>query len=133
MDSLAPKYTLVLFHYHLCSILRASLNTYTTYTWKTTHLVKIWHSDLPHNLGLFPIIRRVGLNHVANFSSGPRPCHLGLPSPILWPNHRLHLVQRFSVSRPTPHTPFLKPSFIGTYVIHESVKLGIEPSPHLHS
>jgi hypothetical protein len=88
----APKYALASFHhcflFHSC----ASLNTYATYTWKTMHLVKLQHSDLPHNLGIFLIDRWVGLKLAANFPSGPRPCRLGLPSLIFWPNWRLHLV-----------------------------------------
>jgi hypothetical protein len=54
-----------LFHY--C----ATLNTYATYTWKTMHLVKLWHLDLPRNLGLFQTFKQVGLKPTANFSSGP--------------------------------------------------------------
>jgi hypothetical protein len=113
------------FHFH------ASLNTYTTYTWKTTHLVKLWHSSLPRYLWLFLTSRQVGLKPIANFPSGPRPCRPRLSSPVFWPNHRLCLVWGLSVPRPTPQAPFLKPSLVDTYATHESSKLWVKPSPRL--
>jgi hypothetical protein len=74
--------------FHLC----AFLNTYTTCTWKTMHLVKLQHSNLPHNLGLFLIFKWVGLQPVADFLNGLRPFHLGLPFLVFPPNCRLRLV-----------------------------------------
>jgi hypothetical protein len=50
-----------LFHSH------TSLNTYVTCTWKITHLVKLQHSVLSRNLGLFPTSTRMGLKYVADF------------------------------------------------------------------
>jgi hypothetical protein len=44
-----------------------SLNTYVTCKWKITHLVKLQHSVLSCNLGLFPTSRRVKLKYVADF------------------------------------------------------------------
>lgn len=38
------------------------------------------------------------------------------------------LVRGLSKSRLTPWAPFFKPSLIGTYAAHESVKSGVEPS-----
>jgi len=89
------------------------LVTYVTYTWKTTHLVKLRH--LLHYLGLTLTSKRVRLILIVNFLSGPRPCHSWLPSPIFRPNHRLHLVQGLRVPRPLPQAPFLKPSLANTY------------------
>ncbi len=57
----------------------AILNTYVTCTWKTMHLMKLWHLDLLCNLGLFSTFKQVGLKSIANFPSGPRPCCPRLP------------------------------------------------------
>ncbi len=67
----------------------ALLKTYITYAWKTTHLVKLHHSNLSCNLGLTPTSRWVGLKPVGDFPRGPKPCHLGLPSPVFWPKCKL--------------------------------------------
>jgi hypothetical protein len=80
---------------------RVVLNTYVTCTWKTAHLVKLRHSNLPHNLLLTLTSKLVGLIP-ANFPSGPRPCSPRLPSLVFRPNRRLHLVQGLSAPRPTP-------------------------------
>jgi hypothetical protein len=113
--------------FHSCSY----LNTNTTCTWKTTHLVKLRHSNLPHNLGLFPTFKQVGLKTTADFPSDLRPCRPGLPSPIFQPNHKLCLVWRLNTSKPTPQAPFLKSSLVDTYVACECIKSRIEPSPTL--
>jgi hypothetical protein len=71
--------------FHSC----AALNTYVTCTWKTMHLMKLWHSNLPRNLELFMTFKRMALKPTANFPSGLRPCYSGLPSPVFSPNHKL--------------------------------------------
>ncbi len=73
----------------------------------------------------------MGLKPIGDFPSGPRPCHLGLPSLVFGPNHRLCLVWGFSMPRWTPPAPFLKPSLTDTYVAYESIKPRVEPSPTL--
>jgi hypothetical protein len=57
-----------------------ALNTYATCTWKTMHLMKLQHSNLPRNLELFLTFKWMALKLVANFPSGPRPFHSGTPS-----------------------------------------------------
>ncbi len=91
------------------------LITYVTCTWKTMHLVKLRHLSLPHYLGLTLTSRQVGLIPTMDFPSGPRPCHLRLPSPISQVNHRLHLVRGLRAPRPPPRARFLKPSLTCTY------------------
>jgi hypothetical protein len=73
----------------------------------------------------------MGLKLVVDFPNGPNPYHLGLPSPVFWPNCRFCLVQGLNVPRPTPWAPFLKPSFVGTYAARESTKSKVEPNPTL--
>jgi hypothetical protein len=107
---------------------RAVLNTYVSCTWKTMHLMKLRHSNLPCNLGLFPTFRWVGLKLVVDFPSDPKPCCPRLQSFIFRPNHQFSLVRGLSTPRPTPQAPFFKPSFIGTYATHVYVRLGVEPS-----
>lgn len=118
---------------HLCVIplspsfcSRVSLNTYVNYTWKTTHLVKLQHLDLFRNLGLIPTVRWVEQNLLQTSQV--------VQGLVAWHYHFLSfnltinlLVQRFSMPRTSPWTPFLKPSFIDTYATHESIK----PSPTL--
>jgi hypothetical protein len=118
--------------FHITSFyFHAALNAYTTCTWKTTHLVKLWHSNLPHYLGLTPTSRRVGLILAAYFPSGPRPCCSGLPTLVFQPNRKLCLVRGLSVSWLMFRAPFLKPSFVDTCAAREYVKLEIEPNPTL--
>jgi len=109
-----------LFHSH------TSLNTYVTCTWKITHLVKLQHSVLSRNLGLFPTSRRVGLKYIADFRMiqglVARDSHLS-SSGLTTDFPRMPM--------PTPWAPFLKPSLTGTYVACESVKLGVKPSSTL--
>jgi hypothetical protein len=83
--------------------------------WKTTHLIKIRHLDLPHYLGLTPTFKRVGIIFVTNFPNGLRPCHPKLPSSIFWPNRKLHLVRQLNVLQQMPSAPFFKPSFVNIY------------------
>jgi hypothetical protein len=97
------------------------LNTYATCTWQTTHLVKLWHSNLPYYLGLTLTFKRVGLISAIDFPSGPKLCHLRLPSPIFQPNYKLCLVWGLGVLRSTTRAPFLKPSLVDTYVAREHV------------
>jgi hypothetical protein len=110
---------------------RVALNTYATCTWKIMHLVKLWHLGLHRYLGLTQTSRHVGLILAMNFPSALRPCHLGLPSPVFRPNHKLHLVRGLRALKPPQWAPFLKPSLADTYVAHEHVKLGVEPNPTL--
>jgi hypothetical protein len=98
-------------------------------TWKTMHLVKLQHLDLPNHFGLTSTSRWVELIFLTDFPSGPRPCCLGLPFPIIWPNHRLHMVQGLSAPQLTPQAPFLKPWLINTYATYEHVNLGVKPNP----
>jgi len=122
--------------FHFC----ASLNTYATYTWKTTHLVKLQHSSLPRYLWLFLTSKRMRLKPTTNFPSGPRPCRPRLSSPIFWPNCKLCLVRGLSVLRRTPQAPFLKPSLVDTYATHEYQSgsqtqpkhLDLQPKPPPH-
>jgi len=109
----------------------ATLNTYATCTWKTTHLVKLWHSNLPYYLGLTSTFKRVRLIPTIDFPSRSRLCHLRLPSRVFQPNYKLCLVWGLGVLRPTPRAPFLKPSLVDIYVAREHVKLGVEPNPTL--
>jgi hypothetical protein len=94
---------------------RVVLNAYAICTWRTMHLVKLRHSNLPRYLGLTSTFKQVGLILVANFPSGPRPCCLGLPPLVFRPNRKLRLVWRLDVPKPTPQAPFLKPSLANTY------------------
>jgi hypothetical protein len=103
----------------LCS--HVVLNTYATCTWQTTHLVKLWHSNLPYYLGLTLTFKRVGLISAIDFPSGLKLCHLRLPSPIFQPNYKLCLVWGLGVLRSTTRAPFLKPSLVDTYVVREHV------------
>jgi hypothetical protein len=95
------------------------------------HLVKLQHSNLPHNLGLFSTSKWVGFKPTVDFRSGSRPCRSRLPSPIFQPNRKFHLVRGCNTPRPTPQAPFFKPSLDDNYATHEFVKLGVEPSPTL--
>ncbi len=115
----------LLLPFHFCTF----LNTYTTYTWKITHLVKLQHSKLPYNFGLFSTFGWVGLKPATNFPSGARLCCLGLSSFIFQHNHILHLVWRLNAPRLTPRAPFLKPSLTNTYAACEFVKPKVKPSP----
>jgi hypothetical protein len=80
----------------------AFLNAYVTYTWKTTHLVKLRHLGLTHYHELTPTFKQVGLIPAVDFPSGSKPCctifHFR-------PNHKLCLVQGLSVPSPTPGPP----------------------------
>jgi hypothetical protein len=69
-----------------------ALNAYATYTWKTMHLVKFRHSNLPHYLGLTLTLRHVGIMPATNFPSGPRPCCLKLLTLVFRPNCKFCLV-----------------------------------------
>ncbi len=91
--------------------------------------MKLRHSSLPCYFGLNSTSKRVGLLPNADFPSGPRPCRLGLPSPIFWLNQNLRLFQGLSALRPTPCAPFLKPSHVDTYVVREHVKPWVKPNP----
>jgi hypothetical protein len=90
---------------------------------------KLWHLGLPRYLGPTSTFKWVGVIPIIDFPSGPRPCHLGLPSPVFWPNRKLRLIQKLSMLQPMPRTPFLEPSLISTYATCEYVKLRFEPSP----
>lgn len=67
----------------------AALNAYVIYTWKITHLVKLWHLDLFCNFGLLLTSRWMGLKLIADFPSNPKPYRLGVPFLIFRPNHKL--------------------------------------------
>ncbi len=99
---------------------------------KTTLLMKLRHLGLPYYLGLTPTSRWVGFIPIANFPSDPRPCCLGLPSPIFQFNRILCLVRRLKMWRPLPQAHFLKPSLVNTYATHEHVKPRVKPSPRLN-
>jgi hypothetical protein len=118
-------------HSHVPFRFCAALNAYAICTWKTMHLVKFRHSNLPHYLGLTLTSRRVGLMTAANFPNGPRPCCSTLPTLIFRPDYKLRLIQGLNALWPMPWVAFLKPSFIGTYATREYVKSGVKPRPTL--
>ncbi len=127
--SITPVYTLVSSNvtlFHFCD----TLNAYVTYTWKTMHLAKFQHLDLPHYLALTSTFRQVGLifANISQMVQRPiiRDYHLSSSSLI-----RDFAQFKDDVSRPTPRPPFFKPSFVGTCVDDECVKSEVECSPTL--
>jgi hypothetical protein len=113
--------------FHFC----VTLNAYTTCTWKTMHLMKLRHSNLPHYLELTLTSRHVGLMPTTYFPSGPRPCCSKLLTFVFRPNYKLRLVQGLNALWPMPWAPFFKPSLVGTYATRKCVTPRVEPNPTL--
>jgi hypothetical protein len=86
---------------------------------------------LPYYLGLTLTSRQVGLILAINFPHGPRPCCQRLLCLVSCANHKLHLVRGLRAARARLWVPFFKPPLVGTYLVHEHVKPGVEPSPTL--
>jgi hypothetical protein len=121
-------YVLILFLHH--PVLFSCRSKHLCHcTWKTTQLVKLWHSNLFHYLGLTSTSRRMGLILAADFPSSPWPYCLRLPTLVFQPNYKLRLVRGFCMSWLMFQAPFLKPSLASTHC--EYAKLGIEPNPTL--